>query len=154
MNVYDNMKEHNIKLPQAPSKGGVYAPAKQFGGNLVYISGCGPINGEPITGVTGVDYTKEEVKIYAKMAMENVLSVLEAKIKDLNKVKSAVKILVFVASDNSFTEQPYVANGATELLVQVFGEEIGMPSRSAIGVNVLPGNIPVEVEAVFELDPY
>ena len=82
--------------------------------------------------------------------MLNVLSVLESEIGDLNKVKQPVKILTFVASDNSFYEQPFVANGGSQLLVDLFGIEKA-PSRSAIGINVLPGNIPVETEAIFEL---
>lgn len=83
--------------------------------------------------------------------MLNVLSVLEANVGDLNKVKRAVKILVFVASEDDFTEQPAVANGASALLAELFGAE-NIPARSAIGVNVLPGNIPVEIEAIFELE--
>jgi enamine deaminase RidA (YjgF/YER057c/UK114 family) len=63
-----------------------------------------------------------------------------------------VKILVLVASADEFYDQPYVANGGSQLLVDLFGEEAGAPSRSAIGVNVLPGNIPVEIEAIFEIE--
>ena len=88
---------------------------------------------------------------WARNSMLNVLAVLEAQVGDLNKVKKAVKILVFVASDDEFTEQPMVANGASALLGELFGTE-NLPSRSAIGVNVLPGNIPVEIEAIFELE--
>jgi len=150
-NVYEKLKEMNIKLPKSPTKGGVYSPAKEFGNNLIYISGCGPVIGEPITGVVGKDFTKEEAQEFSKNAMLNVLAVLEAQIGDLNKVKQVVKILTFVASDNSFIQQPFVANGGSQLLVDLYGAENGAPSRSAIGVNVLPGNIPVETEAIFEL---
>lgn len=150
-NIYEKLKELNLELPKAPPKGGVYAPAKLFSGNLVYISGCGPVIKEPIGGIVGSDFTKEEAYQFAQNAMLNVLAVLEDKIGDLNKVKQPVKILTFVASDNSFTEQPYVANGGSQLLVDLWGED-GAPSRSAIGVNVLPGNIPVEIEAIFELE--
>ncbi|WP_242997276.1 RidA family protein [Dorea formicigenerans] len=69
----------------------------------------------------------------------------------LDQIGSFVKMLVFVSSDNEFYQQPEVANGATDLLVDIFGEEIGLPARSAIGVNVLPGNIPVEIEVLVEL---
>ena len=150
-NVYEILKTMNIELPKAPEKGGLYSPAKEFGENLVYISGCGPVIADPITGIVGKDFTKEEAQIFSKNAMLNVLAVLEAKIGDLNKVKQVVKILTFVASDNSFTQQPFVANGGSQLLIDIFGEENGAPARSAIGVNVLPGNIPVETEAIFEL---
>ena len=69
----------------------------------------------------------------------------------MNRIKSFVKVLAFVASDDQFYSQPLVANGGSQLLVDVFGYEIGCPARSAIGVNVLPGNIPVEIELLVEL---
>lgn len=150
--VYAKLKELGLKLPKAPEKGGVYSPAKPFNGNLVYISGCGPVIDSPIIGKVGKEFTKEEAKEFSRNSMLNVLSVLEAQIGDLNKVKQAVKILVFVASADEFYDQPFVANGGSQLLVDLFGEEAGAPSRSAIGVNVLPGNIPVEIEAIFEIE--
>ena len=101
-------------------------------------------------GKLGKEFTKEEGVEYSRNAMLNVLAVLEAEIGDLNKVKQPVKILTFVASEDSFDCQPFVANGGSQLLVDLFGAE-NAPSRSAIGVNVLPGNIPVETEAIFEL---
>jgi len=150
-NIYDKLKEFGLVLPKVPAKGGVYAPAKRFSGNLVYISGCGPIIDKQEQGVLGREYTKEEGQILARNAMLNVLAVLEAEIGDLNKVKQPVKILTFVASDNNFYDQPYVANGGSQLLVDLFGEN-SAPSRSAVGLNVLPGNIPVETEALFEIE--
>ena len=81
----------------------------------------------------------EQGQVFARDAMLNVLSVLKTEIGDLDRVKSCVKILVFVASADDFYDQPAVANGATKLL----GEEIGM--------NVLPGNLPIEIEVIFEL---
>lgn len=150
--VYAKLKELGLKLPKAPEKGGVYSSAKPFNGNLVYISGCGPVIDGPVIGKAGKEFTKEEAKEFSRNSMLNVLSVLEAQIGDLNKVKQAVKILVFVASADEFYDQPYVANGGSQLLVDLFGEEAGAPSRSAIGVNVLPGNIPVEIEAIFEIE--
>ncbi len=98
----------------------------------------------------GREYDREEGLEIARNAMLNVLAVLERGIGDLNKVKQPVKILTFIASDNSFGEQPYVANGGSQLLADLFGAE-NVPSRSAIGVNVLPGGIPLETEAIFEL---
>ena len=149
-NIYETMKEMNIELPKAPAKGGIYSPAKRFVKNLVYISGCGPILGKPIQGVFGREFTKEDGLEISRNAMLNVLAVLEAEVGDLNKVKQPVKILTFVASADGFDAQPYVANGGSQLLVDLFGAE-NAPSRSAIGVNILPGNIPVETEAIFEL---
>lgn len=152
MCVYENLKKLGLELPTAPPKGGIYVPAKEFSGNLVYISGCGPaLNGNKIVGKLGEDFTTEQGYEYAKNCALNILAVLEAKIGDLNKVKSVVKILALVACANDFYEHPQVANGASQLLMDVFGEEIGTPSRSAIGTNALPGNMPVEIEAIFEL---
>lgn len=152
MDVYEKLKELGLELPEAPAKGGVYSPCQEFGKNLVYISGCGPVIGEQkVCGKLGKEYTKEEGMIWARNSMLNVLSVLQAQIGDLNKVKKAVKILVFVASEDDFTEQPAVANGGSQLLADLFGAD-QVPARSAIGVNVLPGNIPVETEAIFEIE--
>lgn len=153
MNVYDRMKELGIKLPKAPAKGGVYSQAKEFGEGLVYISGCGPvIDSQLIQGKLGDKLTVVQGQDYARNCMLNVLAVLENNIGDLNKIKNVVKILVFVAGTNDFYDQPLVANGGSKLLIDLFGEKIGAPSRSAIGVNALPGNIPVEIEALFEIE--
>ncbi|MFV0502378.1 MAG: RidA family protein [Lachnospirales bacterium] len=150
MDVYKKIEELGIVLPPAPPKGGVYSPAKEFGKNLIYISGCGPIINEPLAGRIGKDFTLEEGQQFAKQSTLNVLSVLQDAIGDLNKVKQVVKILVLVNSSNDFYDQPMVANGSSTLLKEIFGDN-GLPTRSAIGVNVLPGNIPVEIEGIFEL---
>lgn len=123
-----------------------------FAGNLVYISGCGPVIDGQVAGKVGREFTKEEAYVFSRNSMLNVLAVLQDRIGDLNKVKQVVKILVYVASDDDFYEQPYVANGGSQLLVDLFGEEAGAPTRSAVGMNVLPGNIPVETEAIFEIE--
>ncbi|HBP37562.1 MAG TPA: RidA family protein [Clostridiales bacterium] len=153
MDVYQRLMELGLKLPPAPARGGVYAPAKKFAGGLVYVSGCGPsIGGVAVQGKLGCEFTLEQGQEYARNCMLNVLAVLESCIGDLNRVKNVVKITTFVASADDFYNQPKVANGGSSLLVELFGEEAGAPSRSAIGVNVLPGNIPVETEALFECD--
>lgn len=152
MDVYAKMKELGVTLPSVPAKGGVYAPAKQFGGNLVYISGCGPAIDPPAAGKLGQEYTMEQGQDLARRCVLNILAVLQNHIGDLNRVKTVAKITVFVASVNDFYQQPQVANGGSQLLGELFGEERGTPSRSAIGVNVLPGNLPVEIEALFEVE--
>ncbi|QQO08492.1 RidA family protein [Breznakiella homolactica] len=152
MDIYEKLAEMNMALPKAPPKGGVYAPAKQFGKGLVYISGCGPVIDAPVAGKLGKEFSTEQGKDLARNCMLNVLAVLEANIGDLRKVKNAVKILTLVAGTDEFYDQPMVANGGTELLIDLFGPEKGAPSRSAIGVNALPGNIPVETEALFEIE--
>lgn len=151
MDVYEKMKELKLTLPKTPAKGGVYAPAKRFGQGLVYVSGCGPALNEAVCGRLGREFGVEEGKIFARNCMLNILSVLEAEIGDLRKVKNVVKILTFVQCTEDFHEQPAVANGGSQLLMDLFGREAGLPSRSAIGTNSLPGNIPVETEALFEV---
>jgi len=153
INVYDNLKKLNIKLPSAPAKAGVYKQVKLFASNLVYISGCLPnIEGlPPIKGKVGKDISLEEAQEAARRCMLNILAVLERDLGDLNRVKDCVKMLAFVASDDDFHSQPQVANAASELLMQVFGEE-KCPARSAVGVNVLPGNVPVEIELLIEIE--
>ena len=151
--VEKKLKALGFALPEAPAKGGVYTPCKLFcDGRLAYVSGCGPmIDGVNITGKAGTDVTLLEAQTAARNAMLNVLAVLKAAIGDLDKVKRCVKATVFISSANDFYEQPKAANAATELLVAIFGEERGCPSRSAIGVNVLPGNITAEIEMLVEL---
>ena len=152
MNVKQKLKEMNITLPTAPPKGGVYSPVKEFGKGLVYVSGCGPVVDGAVQGKLGQEYTVEQGQAFARNCMLNVLAVLEAATGDLNKVKNCVKILVLVAGTDEFYRQPQVANGASALLVELFGDDLGAPSRSAIGVNALPGNIPVEIEGIFEIE--
>lgn len=154
MLIEKKIQEIGITLPPAPPKGGTYTPCKEFGGNLAYISGCGPlIGGKNFTGKLGGEVSFADGCQAAENCMLNVLATLKGKIGDLDRVKSIAKVLVFVASANDFYDQPKVANAATELLVKIFGEEVGCPSRSAIGVNVLPGNILVEIEMLVELHP-
>ncbi len=150
LNVAKRMKELGITLPAAPPKGGVYKPVAQFA-NMAYCSGCGPdLNGETFKrGKLGSDITLDEGREAARRCMLNLLAQIEANV-GLDKVKSFTKVLALVASDNEFYSQPAVANGATELIAEIFGED-KLPARSAIGVNVLPGNIPVEIEIMFEL---
>lgn len=151
MDVYEKMKELEITLPDAPAKGGVYTPAKYSNG-MLYVSGCGPVLDAPVSGKIGKEFTEEEGLVFARNCMLNVLAVVQSAIGDLRKVKNCVKILVLVAGTDEFYCQPQVANGASGLLAELFGEPQGLPARSAIGVNALPGNIPVEVEAIFEVD--
>lgn len=152
MDIYKRMEELGIKLPKAPAKGGTYAQVKKFGENLIYVSGCGPItDSESFQGRLGKPYSVEEGQKAARNCILNILAILQANIGDLNKIKNVVKILTFVAGGDDFFDQPKVANGGTNLLIDLFGAEVGTPSRSAIGVNALPGNVPVETEAIFEI---
>jgi enamine deaminase RidA (YjgF/YER057c/UK114 family) len=150
MNVYDNLKKLGLELPPPPPKGGIYKPVKQVG-NLLYVSGQGATkNGVSVLqGKLGRECNVGQGQQAAQLCALNALSVLNDFLGDLNQVKSLVKMLAFVASADGFGQQPLVANGASQLLLDVFGEE-GVGARSAIGVKELPGNIPVEIEFVFE----
>ena len=153
MNIYDVLKEKGITLPAPPPKGGVYTPVQEFGNNLLYCSGCGPDlgNGNTVVGKLGKDLTLEEGQKAAYNCMLNLLANLDDKTGDLKKIKRFVKVLEFVNSDISFTQQPQVVNGGSNLLVDLFGEEIGCPARTAIGTNTLPGGIACEIEVLVEL---
>lgn len=152
-NVYEKLASKGITLPAPPPKGGVYTPVQEFGTNLLYCSGCGPDlgDGHNIIGKLGKDLSLEDGQKAAYNCMLNLLANLEAQIGDLNKIKRFVKVLAFVNSADDFCEQPQVVNGGSNLLVDLFGDEIGCPARSAIGTNSLPGGIACEIEVLVEL---
>lgn len=150
--IEKRLAELNIVLENAPRPIAEYVPAKTVG-NLVYTSGfdC-RVNGVLLhEGKLGSDLTIEQGYEAARQVMINALTVLKEHIGDLDRVKQVVKLLAFVNSADGFVEQPYVINGASELLVQVFGEK-GRHSRSAIGTNELPFNTPVEIEMIVEIE--
>lgn len=153
MNVYAILEKKNIVLPAPPPKGGVYTPVQEFGQNLLYCSGCGPAlgNAENVVGKLGRELSLEEGQKAAYNCMLNLLANLHAKLGDLNKIKRFVKVLAFVNCTDDFTEQPQVVNGGSNLLVELFGEEVGCPARSAIGTNSLPGGIACEIEVLVEI---
>ena len=146
------IQELHLVLPTAPKPLAVYRPALQVG-KMLYISGHGPLkaDGTMFTGIVGKDLTLEQGKEAARQVALAVLATVKNHLGSVNKVKRLVKTLGWVASATDFTEQPKVMNGWSELMKDVFGEESGVGVRSAIGTNVLPGNIAVEVECLFEL---
>lgn len=154
IDVNARMLEKGIVIPDAPAPMGLYTPAREYGEKYVQSSGCGPqVNGVPVhVGKVGSDLTLEQGQEAARACMMNVLAAVRRQVGDLNRIKRVVKVLAFVASADDFYSQPAVANGGSQLLIDVFGEEAGKGARSAIGVNVLPGNIPVEIEVLFELE--
>ncbi|MCM3240365.1 RidA family protein [Heyndrickxia oleronia] len=150
--IEKRLKELEIVLDKAPAPAAEYVPAKTVN-NLVYTSGADcRIKGKLLyEGKVGSDLTVEQGYEAARQVMINLLSVLKEHIGDLDRVKQVVKLLGFVNSADGFAEQPYVINGASELLVQVFGEK-GKHARSAISSNELPFNTPVEIEMIVEID--
>ena len=152
MDIYGKLSSLGITLPELPPRGGIYKPVKQVG-NLVYVSGQGAtVKGVPaIVGHVGAERTIEEGQEAARLCVLNCLSTLHDYLGDLNRIQSLVKILGFVASAQGFNQQPKVMDGASQLLMDIFGEDSGVGARSAIGTNELPGGITVEVEFIFEL---
>lgn len=152
MDIYSKLKELGLELPPHPGSAGLYKPVKQVG-NLLFVSGQVPWLGEGqyIKGKLGAERTLEEGQEAARVCVKNALSVLHTYLGDLNKIKSVVKILAFIQSAPGFNEQPKVANGASKLLVEIYGEERGKGARSAIGCSELPLNVSVEVEFIFEV---
>jgi enamine deaminase RidA (YjgF/YER057c/UK114 family) len=121
-------------------------------GNLLYLSGVGPNwGGRTWQGQLGKDYTTAEGCEAARGCALNLLSATKSALGDLGKVKQVVKLLGMVNSVAGFSEQPQVVNGCSELLVEVFGAR-GQHARSAVGMAGLPGNIPVEIEMILEVE--
>ena len=152
MDIYARLKELSLELPELPPRGGIYKPVKQVG-NMLYVSGQGAtIKGVPaIVGHVGAERTIEEGQDAARLCTMNCLSTLHDYLGDLNRIKSLVKTLGFVASAPGFNAQPKVIDGASKLLMDIFGEANGVGARSAIGTNELPGGITVEIEFIFEI---
>lgn len=146
------LRELGIKLPPAPKPVAVYVPAV-VSGNLLFSSGHGPgsVDGKRIQGKVGGDLTLEEGYAAARKVGLNVLSTVRGTLGNLDRVVRLVKVLGMVNCTTDFTKQPQVINGFSELMVEVFGEKSGKAARSAVGMGSLPGNIPVEIEAVFEI---
>lgn len=151
--VEERMKELGIVLPEPPRPVAAYVPAAIFCGNLVYVSGQDCRKGGELlyTGKLGKEISVEQGAACARQSMMNCLAALKSEIHDLDRVKRIVKVLGFVASAEGFGEQPYVINGGSELLIEIFGEK-GKHARAALGTNELPFGTPVEIEMIVELE--
>jgi enamine deaminase RidA (YjgF/YER057c/UK114 family) len=145
------LRELGIELPPPPQPVAVYVPVVRTG-NLVFTSGHGPSHpdGSRVEGKVGHDLTVEQGHAAARLVGLNVLSSVRNALGSLDQVARLVKVLGMVNCPPNFTQQPQVINGFSELMVQVFGETAGKGARSAVGMSSLPGNIAVEIEAVFE----
>jgi len=142
-----------LELPEANTPVGGYVMAARHG-DLVFVSGHGSFEGgEPRhLGRLGQTLTTEEGAEAAAVVTLNLLATLKKELGNLGRVRRFVKLVVFVSSTPDYAEQHLVANGATDTLVRLFGEDIGRPARSAIGVAGLPLGFAVEIEAVVEVD--
>lgn len=146
------LADRKIELPKAAAPVANYVPVVQAG-NLMFTAGQVTVwNGEfKFVGKLGEEYAVEQGQQAARLCGLNVIAQLKAALGgDLDRVKRCVRLGVFVNSTAEFTDQPKVANGVSDLMVEVFGEA-GKHARSAVGVNVLPLNLAVEVDAVFEI---
>ncbi len=146
------LKELGIELPPPPKPVAVYIPAVRVG-NMVYSSGHGPgrVDGKAVRGRVGDDLTLEQGYDAARLTGLNVLSSVRNVLGSLDKVVRLVKVLGMVNCTPDFTDQPKVVNGFSELMVEIFGEKNGKGARSAVGMVSLPGDIPCEIEAIFEV---
>ena len=145
------IKALGLELPPAPSALGIYYPVV-ITGNHLYVSGQGPVqnNGELIKGKVGSDLSLEEGQAAARQVGLTMLATIRAQIGDLDRIKRILKTLGMVNCYPDFEQHPQTINGFSQLMVDVFGEELGKGARSAVGMS-LPANIAVEVEAIFEL---
>ena len=144
--------ELGLNLPPAPTPLGVYKPCLVVG-NFLYVSGHGTVKDDKslIIGRIGKDMNQDQGKLAARQVGLAILSTIKANLGSLDKVKRVVKVLGMVNCVPEFEKHPYVINGCSELFAKVWGEENGIGVRSAVGFGSLPDNIPVEIEAMFEL---
>jgi enamine deaminase RidA (YjgF/YER057c/UK114 family) len=139
-------------LPEIPKPLASYVPAKQSG-KLVFTAGQLPlVKGDLVSkGILGQDVLVEEAHKAAQICTLNALAAIKGVIGDLDRINQVVKVVGYVASTSTFTQQPAIINGASELLLEIFGEA-GKHARSAVGMAVLPLNASVEVELIVEVD--
>lgn len=139
-------------LPPAPQPLGIYKPYL-VDGKYLYLSGHGPVRDDKslIIGRIGDDMDIEEGKLAARQVGLTMLSTIVTNFGSLDKIKRVIKVLGMVNCSSDFLRHPYVINGCSELFAEVWGHENGVGVRSAVGMGSLPDNIPVEVEAIFEL---
>jgi len=150
MSIYDKLKSMNISLSKPDAPAAVFLPYVQIG-NLLFVSGhIAKKQGRPWAGKVGREIGREEAVLAARSVAIDLLNTMHAATGDLERVKSMVKLLVLVNSDISFTEQHIVANGASEFLIEVFGDA-GKHARSAFGVAQIPLGSCVEIELIAEL---
>jgi enamine deaminase RidA (YjgF/YER057c/UK114 family) len=146
------VQELHLILPPAPKPVAKYKTALLVG-NMLYVSGHGPLKEDKtmITGRVGAGLSLEQGKAAARQVGLAVLSTVRATIGSLDKVRRLIKTFGLVQCTNEFRDQPQVINGFSELMAEVFGDDEGVGTRSAVGTNALPAGIAVEIECMFEI---
>ena len=152
MNVEERIVELGLILPPPPSPAGLYKPILVVG-DLAYLSGHGPVedSGNLVKGKVGENLSVEEGKTAARQVGLTLLATIKDHFGTLEQISRVIKLLGLVNCTSEFVDQPTVINGCSELFSELFGADNGVGVRSAIGANSLPGNIPVEIEAIFQL---
>ncbi|MBX3440633.1 MAG: RidA family protein [Planctomycetaceae bacterium] len=142
-----------VELPPAPKPAGTYRPVVVVG-DMAYVSGHGPLKPDKtlVTGRVGADLTEQQGREAARVVGLAVLATLKSHFGTLDRIARTVKVLGMVNAASDFQNHPSVINGFSDLMAEVFGED-GIGARSAVGMGSLPGNITVEVEAIFQLKP-
>lgn len=153
MSAEARVQELNLELPPAPKPAGVYKPVVVTG-NMAYVSGHGPLlnDGSLMTGRVGQEVDQQAAYQAARQTGLAILSTLRSNLGSLDRVKRVIKTLGMVNSTADFEQHPAVINGFSDLMAQVFGSEAGIGARSAVGMGSLPGNIPVEIEVILEVE--
>lgn len=149
--IEEKLKELGFELPEAPKPLASYIPVKKIG-NLVFTAGQIPLKNGVLVykGKIGKEIGLDNGINAAELCTINCLSVIKSAVGDLDNIKQIVKVTVFVNSSDGFTDQPKVANGASDLLVKLFSDK-GKHVRSAVGVNELPIDASVEIEMIVEI---
>jgi enamine deaminase RidA (YjgF/YER057c/UK114 family) len=149
--VEDRLKSLGMVLPEVPVPLAAYVPAKKVG-QVIFTAGQLPIQKGELTckGLLGQDVDVEQAYQAARICTLNALAAIKGVIKDLDQIVQVVRVVGYVASTSTFTQQPAVVNGASELLLEIFGE-VGKHARSAVGVASLPLNASVEIELTVEV---
>jgi len=152
MIVENRLRDSGIVLPKAPEPKGCYVTSV-LAGDMLYLSGTGGADIEkiPAFGKLGEDVSIEQGYEAARGAALSFLSTMKDVLGDLDRVEKIVKLMCFINSSPDFTRHPEVANGASNLLIDVFGKEKGLHARSAVGAISLPFNIPVEIEMIVKV---
>lgn len=148
----ERFKALGLDLPPAPEPAGIYKPCL-IDGNKLYVSGHGPVKNDKnvMVGRIGADIDIEEGKLAARQVGLTILASIKAELGSFNRIGRVIKVLGMVNCTADFTKHPYVINGCSELFRSVWGDDKGVGVRSAVGFGSLPNNIPVEIEALFEL---